>query len=242
MKRVRVEVEFAIVPIWLLTADVSAQAVRIYGVLARLGYKGQVPHPSHKDLGETARCSTATVRRALAELAALGAIEVKPRIDGRGRDSNAYIVKVNRPLLIGEQAGLFTDEQAPRSQVSTPKEPEKDLEVEKERAVPAPSRKRDEIHHALAVVEGADSTQLTRPHARRIAVAAAAIRAAVPDVSPSEIYRRAATYQRLHPEWELTANALASHWASVAGLVSKPEPRSRRVSELTDEELEAMRA
>jgi helix-turn-helix protein len=128
MRRVKVEVEFAIVPIWLITADISAQAVRIYAVLARLAYRSsRTPTPSYKELAETVRCSLATARRAVGELATLGAIEVEKRVDGRGQDSNGYVVKVSRPLLIGEQAGLFTDEQAPRSQVSTPKEQEKEL-------------------------------------------------------------------------------------------------------------------
>jgi hypothetical protein len=235
MRRVRVEVEFAIVPVWLLTADVSAQAVRIYGVLARLGYKGQVPHPSHKDLAETARCSTATVRRALDELAALGAIEIKERIDGRGRDSNGYLVKVNRPLLIGEQAGLFTDEQAPRSPVSTPKEQEKDLEVEKPLAA---RRKQDPVWDGfVAWLAREPETETERGAWNK---AAKQLRDIGVD-SADDVVRRGLLYGRRYPEAARTPNALVAHWSEFSSGNPMMPSRSRRMSEFTTDELEAMR-
>lgn len=114
MKRVHVEVEFAIVPEWLLTAAISAQAVRLYAVLARFAnYRTKKAHPSHKQLAETGRCSVATVRRAIEELEALGALETRGRKNELGQTSNEYVLRVSRPLLAGEQGGLFTDEQGP---------------------------------------------------------------------------------------------------------------------------------
>jgi hypothetical protein len=238
VKRVRVEVEFAIIPIWLLTADVSAQAVRIYGVLARLGYKGQVPHPSHKDLGETARCSTATVRRALAELADLGAIEVQERIDGRGRDSNGYVVKVNRPLLTGEQAGLFTDEQAPRSRVSEPKEPEKDLEERTTGEVANTHRRTDPIWDGfVAWLAREPETETERGAWNK---AAKQLRDIGVDRA-DDVVRRGLLYGRRYPEAARTPNALVAHWSEFAVVPKMPSSRSRRMSEFTTDELEAMR-
>jgi len=234
VKRVKLEVEFAIIPLWLLTADVSAQAVRIYGVLARLGYKGRVPHPTHKDLAEAGRCSVATARRAVGELVALGAIEVNPRIDGRGRDSNEYLIKVNRPLLMGEQAGLFTDEQAPRSPVSTPKEAEKDLEVEKR------SLSFDAFYEAFPRHEGKG--------AARKAYAKASTK-----LPPQALFDAALRY-RGDPNREPGFTCLPATWLNQERWTDEPlpsrngdksapvpKPRSRRISEFSDEELEELR-
>lgn len=50
----------------------------------------------------------------------------------------------------------------------------------------------------------------------RHAKALQTIQAVTPDVTPDEIGRRAAKYQRAHPDWVLTSTALASHWGEFA--------------------------
>ncbi len=86
-------------------------------------------------------------------------------------------------------------------------------------------RARNELVDTLAEIEGSDPLQLTRPHARALGVAVAAIRQATPDVSPDELRRRALAYRQKHPTWELTGPALAKHWAS---LENGADPDRRR--------------
>jgi hypothetical protein len=57
----------------------------------------------------------------------------------------------------------------------------------------------------------------------------AAIREVSPDVTPDEIRARAAAYRRRHPRWDLTAPALAKHWATLGAPVERPRPTLRDV-------------
>jgi biotin operon repressor len=205
--------------------------------------------------------SERAVRGHIAELRELGLIEKVGRVGSRGSDKHRVVVESlptseqialmfpgPRPAEVADRQKLPTGAAASsrpatqRSSTGNSQAAEPSVEPSEEPSG-RPARKRDLIHDALAEIEGADSAQLTRPHARRIAVAAAAIRAATPDVSSAQVHLRAEVYRRLHPEWELTANALASHWASVSGARTAPVPggRSRRMSEFTTDELEAMR-
>jgi hypothetical protein len=76
-------------------------------------------------------------------------------------------------------------------------------------------RVRDVLFDSLAIAEGSDPKQLTAPASKKIGVALAQIRAASPDVGPSEIQARARAYRRLMPTAALTAHALAAHWAKL---------------------------
>ena len=69
----------ALIPSWLITADISARAFRLYGVLA-LG--GELP--SRKEMAGLLRCSTHTIDRALRELEVIGAVISEPNIAGDG--------------------------------------------------------------------------------------------------------------------------------------------------------------
>jgi hypothetical protein len=231
MRRLKVEVEFAVVPIWLLAADISAQAVRMYATLAWLAYKNSGSlHPSYKELAEATRCSIATARRAIGELASLGAIEVHKRIDGRGRDANGYTVRTSRPLLIGEQAGLFTYEQAPRSRVSIPKEQE---EVQEKRTTSF-----DAFYEVFPRHQGKGSAK--KAYARALSKA-----------SPEELLQAAIRY-RNDPNREPGFTCLPATWLKQDRWTDEPlpsrngdkptptsAPRSRRISEFSDEELGA---
>lgn len=73
--QVKADAYFAIVPEWVLFADVSANAIRLYAVLTRYADKGAgTAHPSRKTLAEKARCSIRTIDNAVAELIEIGAI------------------------------------------------------------------------------------------------------------------------------------------------------------------------
>lgn len=75
---------FAIIPEWVLDADVSAQAVRLYGILRRYADAENRAWPSRHTLANRMRVSTKTVDRSLKELLGLGALAIKHRRDAAG--------------------------------------------------------------------------------------------------------------------------------------------------------------
>ncbi len=85
---------FAIIPEWLLFADISPQAVRLYGVLRRYADRDGSCFPSRKRLASDLRMeSTKPVDRALKELVKIGAITIEHRHTEQGDlQSNLYTV------------------------------------------------------------------------------------------------------------------------------------------------------
>lgn len=85
---------FAIIPEWLLFADISPQAVRLYGVLRRYADRDGSCFPSRKRLASDLRTeSTKPVDRALKELVGIGAITIEHRHTEQGDlQSNLYTV------------------------------------------------------------------------------------------------------------------------------------------------------
>jgi hypothetical protein len=85
---------FAIIPEWLLFADISPQAVRLYGVLRRYADRDGSCFPSRKRLASDLRMeSTKPVDRALKELVTIGAITIQHRHTEQGDlQSNLYTV------------------------------------------------------------------------------------------------------------------------------------------------------
>jgi hypothetical protein len=85
---------FAIIPEWVLYADISPQAVRLYGVLRRYADRDGSCFPSRKRLASDLRMeSTKPVDKALKELIAIGAITSEHRHTEQGDlQSNLYTV------------------------------------------------------------------------------------------------------------------------------------------------------
>ena len=85
---------FAIIPEWVLYADISPQAVRLYGVLRRYADRDGSCFPSRKRLASDLRMeSTKPVDRALKELVSIGAITSEHRFTEQGDlQSNLYTV------------------------------------------------------------------------------------------------------------------------------------------------------
>jgi hypothetical protein len=74
---------------------------------------------------------------------------------------------------------------------------------------------RDQLFDGLCVACGIDPSEVTRPHGATIGTALADIAAVSPDLTPEEFGLRANKYKRLHPDWELTPSALATHWGEL---------------------------
>ncbi len=107
---------FAIVPEWLLDADVSDCAVRLYAVLLRYGHTSGARMPSRALLARRLKKgSVDTVDRAMKELVALGAVTVERRRNGRVNLTNRYHLRASDPSSPepGGRSGAATPTQAP---------------------------------------------------------------------------------------------------------------------------------
>lgn len=83
---------FCIIPEWVLYAEVSATAVRVYGVLNRYANdKTNKCHPARSTIAEKCRISEKSVDRAIKELKKIKALKVKSRKSSQGDyTSNEY--------------------------------------------------------------------------------------------------------------------------------------------------------
>lgn len=82
-------------PEWILDAEISDRALRLYGILARYADEDGRCTPARSTIAKRLRCSTDSVDRAKAELMDLGALEVKRRTDDAGDPtSNEYLLRV----------------------------------------------------------------------------------------------------------------------------------------------------
>ena len=84
------------------------------------------------------------------------------------------------------------------------------------------ARPRDELFEALAQVENADMTALTRSSRGKLNDATKQLR----DIgaTPKEVVNKAATYRWMHPTWDLTAQALVKHWPNLNGSAADTRP------------------
>lgn len=89
---------FAIVPEWVIDADIGDCAFRLYAVLLRYGQSSGVRMPSRATLARRLhKRSVDTVDRAMKELVAAGAVLVERRRDGRQNLTNRYHVRTSGP-------------------------------------------------------------------------------------------------------------------------------------------------
>lgn len=95
---------FAIVPEWLLTLGISANAIRIFATLALYADRNTgKAHPSRAALAKRCQVSRSTVDRGLEELEQAGAIEIHERYEDDGDEgarrqtSNGYRISYANP-------------------------------------------------------------------------------------------------------------------------------------------------
>lgn len=100
MKQIAADNYFSIIPEWVLYADITATAVRLYGTLQRYADKDSGEcHPSRSTLAQKCNCTVKSIDRALAELIAIGAVLKKQRLSPNGdMTSNQYTVITNAPV------------------------------------------------------------------------------------------------------------------------------------------------
>lgn len=102
-KTIKADNYFAIIPEWVLFADISANAVRLYGVLRRYADARGRCHPSRQTLSSQCKISLPTLAKATEELVALGALSVQHRRTKHGDfTSNQYTVVSVAPEGVGK--------------------------------------------------------------------------------------------------------------------------------------------
>jgi hypothetical protein len=93
-----VEQRFAIVPEWVIDAEISDSAFRLYSVLLRYGQSSGARMPSRATLARRLKKrSVDSVDRAMRELVAAGAVVVERRRRGRQNLTNRYHVLTSAP-------------------------------------------------------------------------------------------------------------------------------------------------
>ncbi len=109
-----VEDHFAIVPEWLLDADICDAAIRLYAVLLRYGQSSGARMPGRATLARRLhKKSTDSVDRAMHELEQIGAVQVEHRYAGGQRLTNLYHLKATRRSGLGRR-GVAADLRPPR--------------------------------------------------------------------------------------------------------------------------------
>ena len=112
-----VEDRFAIVPEWLLDADVSDAAIRLYAVLLRYGQSSGARMPGRATLARRLhKKSTDSVDRAMRELEEIGAVHVEHRYSHGQRLTNLYHLKATR----GSDSSAVTTARGGRKFAATP--------------------------------------------------------------------------------------------------------------------------
>lgn len=141
---------FATVPEWLLDADVSDRAVRLFAILSRHADREGKAFPGRRYLAQRLKCSTASVDRAAAELVDAEALAVRAnwRADG-GQTSNLYWLwpalpdeegephPSDPPLGTAEEAPLVTGEEGKGNESQVEREPENERLFDGSAAAPA---------------------------------------------------------------------------------------------------------
>lgn len=239
---------FAMLPEWLLEAEVSDRAVRLYGILARHADKdtGEAI-PSRARLAEKLRCSRDSIDRATKELETVGALGVEARFDEAGdRTSNLYTVfRVRQGGREAAATGTSTDAATGGREAAAQNESQFQREsIEREDLAPLAAaveiiehqRKRDLLFEAVCEATGTNPSELTKPARGALNTALKNLREV--GAIPEEVARRARSYHQRYPDIELTPSALASHWPRLG----RPKPaKSDAIQSLYAKEQHAQR-
>lgn len=81
---VEAQTRFALIPEWVINRNVSGNAVKLYAILARHVDQPRSAFPTTDTLAQAMGLSRATVRKSVAELQSIGAVEVIPQWTDNG--------------------------------------------------------------------------------------------------------------------------------------------------------------
>ncbi len=198
---------FSITPEWVLDAEISDRAVRLYGLLGRYADAKGEAFPRRRTLAERLNCSINSLDRAVAELKSIGALETgeRWRMDG-GQSANLVTLRMSPP--VGHPLPIVGDPPLP-----TGAAPNKENHLERETSLPkgrngkVPKAQLDAIWDTLTDIFGPvtlrSAESLRGKHVQELAAAG---------VTPEEIMRRAKSWPNHYDKATLTENALVKHW------------------------------
>jgi hypothetical protein len=196
---------FSITPEWVLDAEISDRAVRLYGLLGRYADAKGEAFPRRRTLAERLNCSINSLDRAVAELKSIGALETADRwrMDG-GQSANLVTLRMSPP--VGHPLPIVGDPPLP-----TGAAPNKENHLERETSLPNPKTNgkvaADRIWDALTDIFGAPTTRSAETLRGKIV---ASLNSA--GATPDEIVRRARTWPNHFDSATLTPTALEKHW------------------------------
>jgi len=195
---------WSIVPEWVLDAEVSDRAVRLYLLLGRYAdnHTGEST-PARRTLAERLRCSLDTLDRAVKELVAIGALEYEDRERQNGsQTTNLWRLRLAHPGRMGAAPPPLTGA-APRTKAT------KELETPSAAAPRQPRKKADldAIWDCLTDIFGPvtvkSKEQLRGKWVKELADAGA---------TPDEMIRRAKSWPNHFDGATLTESALVKWW------------------------------
>lgn len=256
------DIQFAMVPMWLLECGASLAAIGVFAALGKYANNGKA-WPGRRRLAADVKVSTGTVDRALKELRLCGAITIcgRRREDG-STTSNEYQLHVSKPAELtlmtplitgdhspdhGRSGPLITGDQAPSSPV---------IRHELDPREPDPINQKRTAQNAVlspkAVLAEFDR-QWTAKYGRAYEVAKAdgplAVRNGVVKLQPDDVRLRISRYLRRtdkfyfgHP-FKLFAADL-NRWTVGDSLANEP-PRLPTIEEIREKrrrQLEALEA
>jgi hypothetical protein len=117
--QINTDLRFSIIPEWVLDADISDRAIRIYSILARYADNETLQaFPSRDTLGKRAFCNVKAVTKAIEELVTIGAVIKQHRKQGDSYQSNLYTLRRVGPSLtpprVSPDRGVGSDLTPPR--------------------------------------------------------------------------------------------------------------------------------
>jgi hypothetical protein len=117
--QINTDLRFSIIPEWVLDADISDRAIRIYSILARYADNETLQaFPSRDTLGKRAFCNVKAVTKAIEELVTIGAVIKQHRKQGDSYQSNLYTLRRVGPSLtpprVSPDSGVGSDLTPPR--------------------------------------------------------------------------------------------------------------------------------
>jgi len=112
---------FSQIPHWVLYADISPQAIRLYGVLQHYANKESGLWPSRETLAEEIRMkSPRTVDACIDELEKIGAVKVTKRFNNGGMQTSNYYTVITTCPDVQDSAQRLAEDCAPALQDSAP--------------------------------------------------------------------------------------------------------------------------
>jgi len=191
---------FSIIPEWVLDAEISDRAVRLYVLLGRYADANGSSYPGRGTLAKRLGCSVDSVDRAARELVIAGALEKTSRWTEDGDQTTnlcrlIYAAPVQHPG---------------RKPAATPSRngaAQNENHLERETPLAATPRARNPLWDTLTTIFGEPSTRSAQKVRGKVLSSLTAAGA-----SPEEMLKRARKWPNYFPDAVMTDLALEKHW------------------------------